>query len=599
MPTMIKKYLKDKQGNYLAPFTTADMVEHADGETTEVKLQTLENQVGDTVLTTTAQNVTDAINELNTEIVGAKTDATPTTYNSLGERLDAMDLKIQAGGDVTKAYVDQQDDDIKATIGVLGDLATDEQTSIVLSINEIHDEAITCEDYTGTTTTVADLSTRVGDLEVDNVAIIQELEDSHTGTDGTVYGTIGQRLDDVEGDIALKRDDLAPTGGAYFQGTPKIMSNGVMEIGQHIDFHSSATDTSDYTHRLSSTTTGLACVGHFLNGSLSGSFDLGHRDNRWRTLHLSRGIVLGDDAYATSQTSMQIELGKGACITGAKASDGTIAYLLGNRLDGDWLQLGGNDQKIMLRVTNVDDAKVCAVPVGGNIDQYSYTIWHDGNAWKNRSGAWWNNGPIKVEGNGVSEIGKYIDFHASHTSTSDWDVRLEAFPGYMTIAGHCYPSNDNARALGKNDLRWTAVYATNGTIQTSDMKHKSDIRDIDDNIFFNMIKNSGVHSYVLNYADMPDNVTQETAPIEQVHIGIIAQEVAQHEGWEYVLNTETDENGEIEYSVNNYNLTSAVMAALKIEITKREELQERYDLLEQQYNELQTQLEEIKNHVGL
>ena len=597
MPTMIKKYLKDKQGNYLAPFTTADMIEHADGETTEVKLQTLENQVGDTVLTTTAQNVTDAINELNTEIVGAKTDVTPTTYNSLGERLDAMDVKIAAasGGqapDVTKAYVDQQDDDIKTTIGVLGDLATDEQTSIVLSINEIHDEAITCEDYTGTTTTVADLSTRVGDLEVDNVAIIQELEDSHTGTDGTVYGTIGQRLDDVEGDIALKRDDLAPTGGAYFQGTPKIMSNGVMEIGQHIDFHSSATDTSDYTHRLSSTTTGLACVGHFLNGSLSGSFDLGHRDNRWRTLHLSRGIVLGDDAYATSQTSMQIELGKGACITGARASDGTIAYLLGNRLDGDWVQLGGNDQKIMLRVTDVNDAKVCAVPPGGNIDVYSYTIWHDGNAWKNRSGAWWNNGPIKVEGNGVSEIGKYIDFHASHTSTSDWDVRLEAFPGYMTIAGHCYPSNDNARALGRNDLRWTAVYATNGTIQTSDMKHKTDIRDIDDNIFYNMIKNSGVHSYVLNYEDMPENITQETAPIEQIHVGIIAQELAQNEGWEYVLNTTIDENGEVEYSVNNYNLTSAIMAALKIEISKREEL-------EQENQELRAEIEAIKAHVGL
>ena len=45
----------------------------------------------------------------------------------------------------------------------------------------------------------------------------------------------------------------------------------------------------------------MACVGHFLNGSLSGSFDLGHRDNRWRTLHLSRGIVLGDDAYGITE----------------------------------------------------------------------------------------------------------------------------------------------------------------------------------------------------------------------------------------------------------------------------------------------------------
>ena len=232
MPTMIKKYLKDKQGNYLAPFTTADMVEHADGETTEVKLQTLENQVGDTVLTTTAQNVTDAINELNTEIVGAKTDVTPTTYNSLGERLDAMDVKIAAasGGqapDVTKAYVDQQDDDIKATIGTLGDLATDEQTSIVLSINELHDEAITCEDYTGTTTTVADLSTRVTDLEVDNVSIVQELEDSHTDSNGVVHGTIGQRLDSIE-------DSYLPLTGGTLTGTLIIDKNNSADNGSNL-----------------------------------------------------------------------------------------------------------------------------------------------------------------------------------------------------------------------------------------------------------------------------------------------------------------------------------------------------------------------------
>ena len=609
MPTMIKKYLKDKQGNYLAPFTTADMVEHADGETTEVKLQTLENQVGDTVLTTTAQNVTDAINELNTEIVGAKTDATPTTYNSLGERLDAMDVKIAvaSGGqapDVTKAYVDQQDDDIKTTIGVLGDLATDEQTSIVLSINELHDEAITCEDYTGTTTTVADLSTRVTDLEVDNVSIVQELEDSHTDSNGVVHGTIGQRLDNIEGDLSLKRDDLAPgAGGSFYQGTPLVNAQGVMEVGRFIDFHFLNNDTADYSQRLESSENWLECVGHFCGGSVSGTFNLGSDTKWWGRGYIAKELYVGDNVNTGS-----IVLGGPnvlSSIQGTNPKNGTKQHLIGYRGDynitGDRtvIQIGGAEDIVWVRTTENDGLKVVVAPIGGNFTNTQYTVWHDGNAWKNRIGAWWSNGPVKVEGNGVAEMGKYIDFHASHTSTSDWDVRLEAFPGYMTVAGHWYPSNDNARSLGKSDLRWTAVYATNGTIQTSDMKHKTDIRDIDDNIFFNMIKNSGVHSYVLNYEDMPENVTQETAPIEQIHVGIIAQEVAQNEGWEYVLNTTIDENGEIEYSVNNYNLTSAIMAALKIEISKREELQERYDLLEQQYNELQTPLEEIKNHVGL
>ena len=602
MPTMIKKYLKDKQGNYLAPFTTADMVEHADGETTEVKLQTLENQVGDTVLTTTAQNVTDAINELNTEIVGARTDATPTTYNSLGERLDSMDVKIAAasGGqapDVTKAYVDQQDDDIKTTIGTLGDLATDEQTSIVLSINEIHDEAITCEDYTGTTTTVADLTTRVTDLEVDNVSIVQELEDSHTDSNGVVHGTIGQRLDNIEGDLSLKRDDLAPgAGGSFYQGTPLVNAQGVMEVGRFIDFHFLNNDTADYSQRLESSENWLECVGHFCGGSVSGTFNLGSDTKWWGRGYIAKELYVGDNVNTGS-----IVLGGPnalSSIQGINPKNGTKQHLIGYRGDynttGDRtvIQIGGAEDIVWVRTTENDGLKVVVAPIGGNFTNAQHTVWHDGNVWKNRAGAWWNNGPIKVEGNGVSEVGKYIDFHAAHTSTSDYDVRLTADTGSLSVAGNFTPSNDNARTLGGTNLRWTTVYATNGTIQTSDMKHKTDIRDIDDNIFYNMIKNSGVHSYVLNYENMPENITQETAPIEQIHVGIIAQEVAQNEGWEYILNTTTNEDGDIEYSVNNYNLTSAVMAALKVEITKREEL-------EQENQELRAEIEAIKAHVGL
>ena len=602
MPTMIKKYLKDKQGNYLAPFTTADMVEHADGETTEVKLQTLENQVGDTVLTTTAQNVTDAINELNTEIVGAKTDVTPTTYNSLGERLDAMDVKIAAasGGqapDVTKAYVDQQDDDIKTTIGTLGDLATDEQTSIVLSINELHDEAITCEDYTGTTTTVADLSTRVTDLEVDNVSIVQELEDSHTDSNGVVHGTIGQRLDNIEGDLSLKRDDLAPgAGGSFYQGTPLVNAQGVMEVGRFIDFHFLNNDTADYSQRLESSANWLECVGHFCSGSVSGTFNLGSDTKWWGRGYIAKELYVGDNVNTGS-----IVLGGPnvlSSIQGINPKNGTKQHLIGYRGDynttGDRtvIQIGGAEDIVWVRTTENDGLKVVVAPIGGNFANVQYTVWHEGNVHKNKPGAWWSGGPVLVPADGVTEVGKYMDFHASHTSTADHDVRLTATTGSLAITGNFNPIVDNYHTLGHGNGRWAAVYAVNGTIQTSDMKHKTDIRDIDDNIFYNMIKNSGVHSYVLNYENMPENITQETAPIEQIHVGIIAQELAQNEGWEYVLNTTIDENGEVEYSVNNYNLTSAIMAALKIEISKREEL-------EQENQELRAEIEAIKAHVGL
>ena len=134
--------------------------------------------------------------------------------------------------------------------------------------------------------------------------------------------------------------------------------------------------------------------------------------------------------------------------------------------------------------------------------------------------------------------------------------------------------------LGHSNYKWRNIYATNGTINTSDMRHKSDIRNIDDNIFFELIKNTGVHSYVLNYDGSFGNVTQETCQQEYLHVGIIAQEMAQYSGWNYVLNTYENKDGEKEYGVNNYNLTSAIMAALKVEIQKREELEEKVTKLE-------------------
>ena len=160
-------------------------------------------------------------------------------------------------------------------------------------------------------------------------------------------------------------------------------------------------------------------------------------------------------------------------------------------------------------------------------------------------------------------------------------------------------SYDGYGNLGNEYVRWGVVFAKNGIIQTSDMRQKTDIRDIDDNIFFNLVKNSGVHSYVLNYNDMPDDITQETAPIEQVHVGIIAQEVAQNEGWEYILVTKENEDGDVEYSVNNYNLTSAIMAALKIEISKREELQTELDLVKEENEQLKERLDAIEQALGL
>lgn len=147
--------------------------------------------------------------------------------------------------------------------------------------------------------------------------------------------------------------------------------------------------------------------------------------------------------------------------------------------------------------------------------------------------------------------------------------------------------------LGSSGHRWHSVWASNGVIQTSDMRYKSDIKDVDNEVFFNMIKNTPVHTYVLNENRIdlkePDVVplTEETAEQEQIHLGILAQELDEFEGAKYILNYD-EESG---YSVNNYNLTSAIMSALKHEISLREK---ENDELKQEINELKQELVQIK-----
>ena len=51
------------------------------------------------------------------------------------------------------------------------------------------------------------------------------------------------------------------------------------------------------------------------------------------------------------------------------------------------------------------------------------------------SGSWWNNGVVYVQTDGVMEVGKYFDMHASNTATSDFDVRLTASTGSLNVSG--------------------------------------------------------------------------------------------------------------------------------------------------------------------
>ena len=183
---------------------------------------------------------------------------------------------------------------------------------------------------------------------------------------------------------------------------------------------------------------------------------------------------------------------------------------------------------------------------------------------------------------------------------------------YIDQSNNLVLSSDRCPIQITSNINCKHINAPNGDItcrslsQTSDQRYKSDIRNIDDNIFYDMVKNNDVHSYILNYDGLEPDAKQEDVHQNHLHVGVIAQEMAQHEGGKYILNTTINEDGEEEYSVGAYNLASAVMAALKVEITKREELEQEKEQLKEQVDNLQainqelmTRLELIEQQLGL
>ena len=78
------------------------------------------------------------------------------------------------------------------------------------------------------------------------------------------------------------------------------------------------------------------------------------------------------------------------------------------------------------------------------------------------------------------------------------------------------PFTDGTYDLGANVLRWDDVYATNGTIQTSDERDKASVADIDLGLGFI----NDLRPVIYTWDDRSGNVGART------HMGFIAQEVA-------------------------------------------------------------------------
>lgn len=101
-------------------------------------------------------------------------------------------------------------------------------------------------------------------------------------------------------------------------------------------------------------------------------------------------------------------------------------------------------------------------------------------------------------------------------------LAIDAASANASFAGSVRPAADNAKTLGASGARWSAVWAATGTIQTSDIRLKTDIAPTDLGLDF--ILGLNPVRYRWREGGMEDGAPR---PGKRIHYGLVAQEVAE------------------------------------------------------------------------
>lgn len=333
--------------------------------------------------------------------------------------------------------------------------------------------------------------------------------------------------------------------------------------------------------------------------------------------------------------------------------------------DSKAIEIGTGESDVY--VHNTKSGKYLQLKDDGTLSYDNKVIYHDGNSKGPTQGNWFSGGFPRVATDGTMEIGRFVDFHNTNTTTSDFSTRLSAngdnkntvyLPtgngtlcltnqvlgnsgsqtlnvaggkfaiagnnnrGHIDVQGAFHTRGDSEDIwfernlmpaswqntnlyIGYSDKRWKMVYATNGTIQTSDKRHKAIIDNTNNEDCFNMVKNTDVFSYVMlnkSKNEMTDferveETLMNSGNEENIQMGIMAQDILNYDCSKYILTHSEftdEETGEQKdyYGINDYAFTSSIMAALKQEITYREELEEKVKTLEERLAKIESLLNE-------
>ena len=134
---------------------------------------------------------------------------------------------------------------------------------------------------------------------------------------------------------------------------------------------------------------------------------------------------------------------------GVDSNKATTITKAGNLQVNGSVKASGNSKSITMGtggsdvyIQNSASGKYLQLKDDGTLQYDNKLIYHDGNSKGPVSGNWFSGGFPRVGGNGVMEIGKYIDFHNANNGTEDYSVRLCVDANNQKIV---YLPNDDGR----------------------------------------------------------------------------------------------------------------------------------------------------------
>ena len=414
---------------------------------------------------------------------------------------------------------------------------------------------------------------------------------------------------DVGGEIYMDNAKVLaavhPVSGNWWRGIPEVRTDGVTEVGKYIDFHNTNTTTADYTARLTDNGGTIESSSHFKsNGALyvqdsrvavqasHGGLDLGYSDRNtaicskaqptWWNGSTSYGLaysVKDSNGYPTIESGSTWIRTPSSGLLPNTSGTGKGRSNIGS---ASWRFSTGY-------FTEIDAVQKLTVGVSGS-DYAAGLVANRYLSSKQQSAKVM----ILNTGGGCAGL-----IHRDETNGYEAQVLVQVWD---SATNGCFrPHKTGAIENGTSAYKWKAVYANNGTIQTSDerFKIKRGLTNIED--CFNMVRDTNIYNYIMleeNKKDLTRNRLGKTA-IENaekdanVQMGIMAQDIEKYECSKQILvkgeYERADGTTDEMLHINPYNLTTALMGALQVEIKQREALEKRVEELE---NHL-TKIEEL------